>query len=90
MGGDWADLFGNLFGGGGSGAAASGVGGRRQRGPERGEDISVAVQLSFDDALKGVTTKISVPQTVDCDACRRYGAAPGTEPDRLSAVPGSG
>ena len=28
---------------------------------ERGEDVSVAVKLSFDDALKGVTTKISVP-----------------------------
>jgi molecular chaperone DnaJ len=82
MGGDWGDLFGNLFGGGGGGGGGGfgggGFGGRRQRAPERGEDISVAVKLSFDDALKGVTTKISVPQTVDCDACHGSGAAPGT------------
>lgn len=88
MGGDWADLFGNLFGGGGGGGFGGfgrgggfgGSGGRRQRAPERGDDISVAVKLSFDDALKGVTTKISVPQTVDCDACQGSGAAPGTGP----------
>ena len=84
MGGDWGDIFGNLFGGGGFGGGGfgqgGGSGGRRQRAPERGDDISVSVNLSFDDALKGVTTKISVPQTVDCDVCHGSGAAPGTSP----------
>jgi molecular chaperone DnaJ len=81
MGGDWGDIFGNLFGGGGfGGGGGSGGfgGGRRQRAPGRGEDVSVAVRLSFEDALKGVTTKISVPQTVGCEVCGGSGAAPGT------------
>jgi molecular chaperone DnaJ len=82
MGGDWGDIFGNLFGGGFGGGGGfgqgGGFGGRRQRAPERGDDISVSVKLSFDDALKGVTTKISVPQTVGCDECHGSGAAPGT------------
>jgi molecular chaperone DnaJ len=77
-GGDWADLFGNLFGG-GFGAGFGGAGRRQQR-AERGEDASVSVQLSFEDALKGVTTKISVPQTVQCKTCGGSGAAPGTAP----------
>jgi molecular chaperone DnaJ len=87
MGGDWADLFGNLFGGGGG---FGGFGGRRQRAPERGEDVSVAVKLSFDDALKGVTTKISVPQTVNCDVCGGSGAAPGTGPITCPQCQGRG
>jgi molecular chaperone DnaJ len=38
------------------------------------------VQRSFDDALKGVTTKIGVPQSVQCKPCGGSGAAPGTAP----------
>jgi molecular chaperone DnaJ len=87
MGGDWGDLFGNLFGGGGFGGFG---GGRRQRGAERGEDTSVAVRLSFDDALKGVTTKISVPQTVTCGSCGGSGAAPGTGPRTCPQCQGRG
>jgi molecular chaperone DnaJ len=95
MGGDWADLFGNLFGGGFGGGGAGGFGGfggsgRRQQRGERGEDISVAVKLSFDDALKGVTTKISVPQTVQCDTCGGGGAAPGTAPITCPQCQGRG
>jgi molecular chaperone DnaJ len=86
MGGDWADLFGNLFGGGFGGFG----GGRRQRSPERGEDVSVAITLSFEDALKGVTTKISVPQTVSCEICGGSGAAPGTSPTTCPQCQGRG
>jgi molecular chaperone DnaJ len=91
MGGDWADLFGNLFGGGGGfeGFGGTGRAGRQQRGA-RGDDLSVAVRLSFDDALKGVTTKISVPQTVQCATCGGSGAAPGTSPTACKQCQGRG
>jgi molecular chaperone DnaJ len=93
--GDWGDLFGNLFGGGGGrggfgGGGFGGGGGRRQRSPERGDDVSVAVKLSFDDALKGVTTKISVPQNLECEACRGTGAAPGTSATTCPQCQGRG
>jgi len=87
MGGDWADLFGNLFGG---GMGGFGAGSRRQQRAQRGEDVSVAVRLSFDDALKGVTTKISVPQTVQCGTCGGSGAAPGTAPVACPQCQGRG
>jgi molecular chaperone DnaJ len=92
MGGEWADLFGNLFGGGGGfgGAGGTGRGGRRPQRAERGEDLSVTVRLSFDDALKGVTTKLSVPLTVRCETCRGSGAAPGTAPTTCPQCQGRG
>jgi molecular chaperone DnaJ len=97
MGGDFADLFGNLFGGGFGAGGAGGAGGggfgggvRRQQRAERGEDLSATVRLSFDDSLKGVTTKISVPQTVRCDTCKGSGAAPGTGPVKCPQCQGRG
>lgn len=81
--GDFADLFGNLFGGGGGGR-------QRQAQAERGRDLSVAVSLSFDDALKGVTTKISVPKSVQCATCGGSGAAPGTRPVTCPVCQGRG
>jgi len=86
VGGDWADLFGNLFGGGYGG----GSGGRRQARAERGDDLSVAVRVSFDDSLKGVSTKISVPQTAECKTCGGSGAAPGTAPVTCPQCQGRG
>jgi len=87
MGGDWADLFGSLFGG---GQGFGGFGRRAQPRPERGEDKSVAVRISFDDALKGITTKISVPQNVQCKTCGGSGAAPGTSPSTCPQCRGRG
>jgi molecular chaperone DnaJ len=83
FGGDWTDLFGNLFGG--------GTGGRRQQArAERGNDVTASVKLSFDDSLRGVTTKISVPQTVTCKTCGGSGAAPGTAPSTCPQCGGRG
>src|SRR6185503_1137236 len=60
-------------------------GGRRGPGaspptPPRGADIEVAVRVSFEDALRGVTLKVPVVKAVGCTACHGTGAAPGTSP----------
>jgi molecular chaperone DnaJ len=81
--GDFADLFGNLFGG--------RFGPRqRQAVAERGSDLSVAVNLSFEDSLKGVTTKIGVPKAVQCSPCGGTGAASGTRPVTCPECQGRG
>lgn len=80
--GDFADLFGNLFGG--------AFGRRREAQPEKGRDVTVAVTISFEDALKGVTTKISVPKTAQCSTCGGSGAAPGTAPKTCPVCQGRG
>jgi molecular chaperone DnaJ len=80
--GDFADLFGSLFGG--------GFGRQRQSPSQKGRDVSVSVNVSFDDAMKGVTTKISVPKAVQCQTCGGSGAAPGTRPTTCPECKGRG
>src|SRR5919108_5865262 len=73
--GDLGDLFGGLFGGRAGRTAA----GRRPQ-PERGADIEVAVNVSFEDSLRGLETKIPVEVTTACRECGGSGAQPGTAP----------
>jgi molecular chaperone DnaJ len=72
--GDLGDLFGGLFGGGRPGGA------RQRPAAERGADVEVEVSLSFEDALKGVETRIPVEVEVACRTCGGTGAQPGTAP----------
>jgi molecular chaperone DnaJ len=71
--GDLGDLFGGLFGGGMRG-------GRPESRAQRGNDVEVQVNLSFEDALNGVETKIPVTLEVSCHTCHGSGAKPGTAP----------
>ena len=73
--GDLGDLFGGLGG-------LFGRGGTRTRRaqPERGPDIEAVVNLSFEDSLRGLETKIPVEVTTACRECGGTGAQPGTAP----------
>src|SRR5256884_6342831 len=70
--GDLGDIFGGLFNRGGTR--------KQRRQPERGSDIEVAVNVSFEDSLRGLETKIPVEVTTACRECGGTGAQPGTSP----------
>src|SRR2546425_3171751 len=70
--GDLGDLFGGIFNRGGARA--------RRPQPERGADIEAIVNLSFEDSLRGLETKIPVEVTTACRECGGTGAEPGTSP----------
>ena len=79
---DLGDLFGGLFTRGGRGPD--------QQRPLRGADVEVAVRISFDDALRGVTVKVPVAKANSCSNCHGSGAAPGTSPTICPECKGRG
>jgi molecular chaperone DnaJ len=80
--GDLGDLFGGL----------GGFGGRRNRqaGPRRGADVEAELHLSFEDAVRGVTTSVNVAGEARCETCHGSGAAPGTSPVTCPTCHGTG
>jgi molecular chaperone DnaJ len=64
----FGDLFGDIFGGGGRS--------RRRSGPQRGDDIRYDLQISFEDAIRGISADIQVPRMDPCSKCQGTGAEP--------------
>ena len=82
--GDLGDLLGGLGGAFG--------GGRRSRnaGPRRGADVEAELHLSFEDAVRGVTTTVHVAGEARCETCGGTGAAPGSSPVTCPTCHGRG
>jgi molecular chaperone DnaJ len=71
--GDLGDVFGGLFG--------QQRGGRtQQRRGRRGADVEAHVNVSFEDALRGVQVHVPVELATACSECAGSGARPGTAP----------
>ena len=69
-GADINDIFGDIFGsifGGGAGA----------RGPRRGADIGIVVELDLEDAVAGIDKRIDVPTMAACEPCKGSGSEDG-------------
>ncbi|RVU31424.1 MULTISPECIES: molecular chaperone DnaJ [Neptunomonas] len=66
----FGDVFGDIFGGGG--------GGRRRSSVQRGADLRYTMDLTLEEAVRGVEKKITVPTLVGCEVCDGSGAKPGT------------
>jgi len=63
----FGDVFGDIFGGGG--------GGRSQ--VTRGADLRYNLDLSLEDAVSGMETKIKIPTSVSCTGCKGTGSKSG-------------
>src|ERR687889_1446377 len=79
-GADFGDISDLLGGFGNLGDIFGRASGTTRTASAKGENITVNVRLSFNDALKGVTTRVGVPVEETCGECRGTGAAPGTAP----------
>lgn len=73
----FGDLFSDFFGGG-------------RRRPGRGSDARVDLELTFAEAVHGVSKEVEVPRRESCETCRGSGAKPGTYPERCSVCAGKG
>ncbi len=81
---DLGDIFSSFFGGGFS------SGGRNANAPQRGRDIKIPVELTFEEAAKGCKKTIEVPRVEDCSECGGTGAAKGTSPKACPQCGGRG
>lgn len=76
------DIFDSFFGG--------NTRGRRQAGPQRGNDLRYDLEISLEEAVNGLETTIAVPRVEQCETCGGSGAKPGTGAETCSRCQGTG
>ncbi len=80
--------FGDLFGGMGFGDLFGGGG--RSGGPQQGENLREDVEITFKEAVEGVTKTIKVARMEPCEKCKGSGAAEGSKRTTCSTCRGAG
>ena len=78
----FGDVFGDIFGGGGRGGSRGG--------PQRGSDLRYTMDLTLEEAVRGVEKKIRIPTLTPCNTCEGSGAKPGTKPKTCTTCHGQG
>ncbi|GIU04563.1 chaperone protein DnaJ [Shewanella sp. c952] len=78
----FGDVFGDIFGGGRRG------GGQRQA--ARGSDLRYNLELSLEEAVKGLSKELRIPTLVACEPCDGSGAKKGSKPTTCGTCHGQG
>lgn len=81
-GADFSDIFGDVFG--------DIFGGSRRQRASRGADLRYNMELSLEEAVRGVTREIRIPALDECGVCHGSGAKPGTSIVTCSTCHGQG
>ncbi len=90
---DFGDIFADIFGGGGFGGFGGFGGSTRSssaNAPRRGSDITVALEVDFMEACKGVSHDITLTVQDECPDCGGSGAKSGTSPKTCPDCKGRG
>jgi len=74
------DIFGQFFGG----------GQQRSRGPQRGRDVEVSLQLTFEEAIFGVEHEFSLDMDKECSHCHGKTVEPGHDMKTCPTCHGAG
>jgi len=75
------DIFGQFFGGSRQ---------QQQRGPQKGRDVEVSLQLSFEEAIFGVEHKFELDMDVECSHCKGTTVEPGHDMKTCPTCQGAG
>lgn len=75
----FGDIFGSFFGG-----------GQQQKRTRRGRDIETVLDLSFEEAVFGITKTLKLNIESECEHCKGSGAEPGYELKTCPTCKGSG
>jgi len=63
---------------------------RGRRGPARGSDVEITLQVDFEDAIFGIERELEFSIRDNCESCRGTGAKQGTAPESCRTCNGSG
>jgi molecular chaperone DnaJ len=74
------DIFSQFFGG----------GGQRQQAPQRGRDVEVTLQLTFEEAVFGLETEIDLDMDDECPHCHGTTVEPGHDMKTCPTCKGAG
>lgn len=66
-----------------------GFGGGR-RGPQRGQDVTTTLDMTFEEAVRGTTASVRIESPAACSRCGGGGAEPGTTFDMCPGCGGTG
>jgi molecular chaperone DnaJ len=86
FGGGLGDLFDAFFGQ----SPFGGGGGRARTGPVQGADLEVVLELTFEEAVFGTHSEVSLKAPVTCATCEGSGASPGSSPTVCPECRGAG
>lgn len=84
--GDLGDIFSSFFGGGFGSRSSS----RRQNGPKKGADLTMNLEITFEESFLGVEKEIFITRKEECSSCHGTGAKPGTNPIKCPECNGTG
>jgi molecular chaperone DnaJ len=82
--GDFGDQFGDIFG------DIFGGGGRQQQRAQQGSDLRYNMELTLEEAVKGISKEIQIPTQVHCEQCNGSGAKKGSEAKTCGTCHGQG
>jgi len=74
--------FGDVFGGGRSGS--------RRSAAQRGADLRYDLEITLEEAARGLTAHLKIPRLESCETCKGSGAAEGTQPESCQTCGGTG
>ena len=80
---DLEDIVSSIFGGGRSNR-------RQPNGPTKGADLRYNLDITFEEAYKGVKKQITINREEVCSTCKGTGSKPGSKIDNCSACDGTG
>lgn len=83
FGGSFGDIFDNFFGGGGQRNTG-------KKGPTKGSDLEMVMQISFEESVFGVSKDIEISAYTTCEKCKGIGAEPGTKLKTCDNCSGTG
>ena len=84
--GDLGDIFSSFFGG----SSRTSSSRQQTRGPRKGADLNLSMEISFEEAFLGVEKEISITRPETCNVCNGTGARPGTTVTKCPTCHGTG